>query len=135
MKNMKKLSTAIIVVVASFVMAIPVLAVYQQNIYLPANQVWTTAGTAYRSGNRLNVYARCHSVYPDSGTDKFQIIQCRVLNSSGVSISDVVRLNETAGGYTAISIYDGYLAASPVTFQFRGNTNSSAYAVVSYQGY
>ncbi len=37
MKNMKKLSTAIIAVVASFVMAIPVLAVYQQNIYLPAN--------------------------------------------------------------------------------------------------
>ena len=65
----------------------------------------------------------------------FHIIQCRVLNSSGVEISDTVKLNEAASTYTGISIYDGHLSESPATFQFRGNTASEAYAVVSYQGY
>ena len=70
-----------------------------------------------------------------SGVDNFHIIQCRVLNSSGVEISDTVKLNEAASTYTGISIYDGHLSESPATFQFRGNTASEAYAVVSYQGY
>lgn len=46
-----------------------------------------------------------------------------------------MKLNEAASTYTGISIYDGHLSESPATFQFRGNTASEAYAVVSYQGY
>lgn len=132
---MKRLINVVIAMGMAAIMVWPVLAVTQQNIHLPANQVWMTAGSVYRSGNRLNVYARCHSVYPVSGVDNFHIIQCRVLNSSGVEISDTVKLNKTAHTYTGISIYDGHLSESPATFQFRGNTASEAYAVVSYQGY
>ena len=91
-KNMKRLINVVIAMGMAAIMVWPVLAVTQQNIHLPANQVWMTAGSVYRSGNRLNVYARCHSVYPVSGVDNFHIIQCRVLNSSGVEISDTVKL-------------------------------------------
>ena len=116
---MKRLINVVIAMGMAAIMVWPVLAVTQQNIHLPANQVWMTAGSVYRSGNRLNVYARCHSVYP----------------VSGVEISDTVKLNKTAPTYTGISIYDGHLSESLATFQFRGNTASEAYAVVSYQGY
>ena len=118
---MKRLINVVIAMGMAAIMVWPVLAVTQQNIHLPANQVWMTAGSVYRSGNRLNVYARCHSVYPVSGVDNFHIIQ--------------YKLNEAASTYTGISIYDGHLSESPATFQFRGNTASEAYAVVSYQGY
>ncbi len=116
MKNIKKFITAVIVIAMTFVMVLPVLAAYKQSIYLPANQAWMTAGTASRNINYSSVSARCHSVYPDSGTDNFQVIQCRVLTASGLLISDVVKLNETAGDYTSIKIKEGYLASSPVTF-------------------
>ena len=133
MKNMKKLVTIITVWAMAFVMAIPSFAAYKQTISLPKNQQWATAGDINRSGNYSTVKARCHSVYPDSGADFFGKIQCRVTNKNGTEISDkVYTLDEGASDYTKITIKEGYLATSPVTFQFRGNKDAAANAVVSY---
>lgn len=118
-----------------FVMGMPSFAAYKQSISLPENQVWKTAGSVSRSGNYSTVGARCHSVYPESGTDNYTTIQCRALNSSGVAITSVTKLHETAADYTLISIKEGYLSATSVTFQFRGNTSNAASAIVSYRGY
>jgi hypothetical protein len=135
MKNMKKLATIITVLAMAFVMAIPTFAAYKQSIYLPKDQAWVTAGDATRSGNYSTVKARCHSVYPDSGADFFGKIQCRVTNKNGTEISDkIYALDEGDSDYTKITIKEGYLSTSPVTFQFRGNTSAAANAVVSYTG-
>lgn len=119
----------------TFVMSVPAFAAYKQNITLPENQVWKTAGTSSRTGDYSTVYARCHSVYPSSGPDFFGKIQCRVTNSGGTQICDSAYvLDEGNDGYTEITIKEGYLATSPVTFQFRGNSSAAASAVVSYYG-
>jgi len=132
---MKKCLSFLAVLAMVVVMALQVSALTEnQTISLPANQVWVTAGSESRSGNLSTVSARCHSVYPESGVDLYGIIKCQVTNSSGTAITDMVSLNESASDYTSISIKEGFLAASPVSFQFRGNTNAAASAVVSYRG-
>lgn len=135
MKNLKKLATIITVLAMAFVMAIPTFAAYKQNISLPKNQTWITAGDATRNQSFSTVSARCDSVYPDSGADFFGKIQCQVTNNDGTIISDkVYTLDEGASDYTKITIKEGYLSTSSVNFQFRGNTSAAANAVVSYNG-
>ncbi len=137
MKTTKKILSAFVVMMIAIIIAVPAFAAgtNRQSIYLPKDQEWKSAGTDTRTGNYSYVYARCHSVYPDSGADHFTTIQCRVRNSSGIVISDkIYYLEESATGFTSIKIKEGYLSASPVTFQFRGNTSAPAYAVVSYHG-
>ena len=55
------------------------------DVALPANMAWTSDSdhTDSRSGQYSTVYARCYTVYPDSGTDTFQQIRCRVTNGYG----------------------------------------------------
>lgn len=135
MLKTKNLVTGVVAMAMALVVSVPVFSATNQTISLPKNKVWVDAGDAIRSGNYSAVRARCHSVYPDSGTDDFTKIRCRVQNSSDTVISDTVILSETASDYTSIEIREGYISASPVTFQFRGNTNAAANAVVSYRGY
>lgn len=106
------------------------------DVAILANMTWTSDSdhTDSRSGQYSTVYARCYSVYPDSGTDTFQQIRCRVTNGYGSVISSEVTLKETASSNTAITIKEGYLSTRFVGFQFRGNTNASANSSVYYNG-
>lgn len=131
---MKKMLSIVAVLAMIFVLAIPAFAVDQQVIKIPASQTWTTAGSCSRTTNYTYIYARCHSVYPDSGADFFGKVQCRVRNSNATVISEkeYVVLDEGADSFTQIDLKQGYLSATSVYVQFRGNTDKAANAVVSY---
>ena len=111
---------------------------FNQVISLPAGQVWVTAGSDMRSGEYSYVKAKNHSVYPTSGIDFFKVIQCRITTINGALLCDssYYRLNEVNNegydNFTKIDIREGYLNTERVYFQFRGNTNEGANAVVSY---
>lgn len=118
-----------------FAMCIPAMAAtYNQVISLPANKAWTTAGSDARSGAYSYVKVRNHSVYPSSGADFFGLIRCKITNESGTLLcnDNYYTLDEGASTYTQISIREGYLNTEDVYFNFCGNTNSAAKAVVSY---
>lgn len=106
------------------------------DVAILANMTWTSDSdhTDSRSGQYSTVYARCYSVYPDSGTDTFKQIRCRVTNGYGGVISDEVLLSESASSNSTITIKEGYLSTRFVGFQFRGNTKASANASVYYNG-
>lgn len=106
------------------------------DVAILANMAWTSDSdhTDSRSGQYSTVYARCYTVWPDSGTDTFEKIRCRVTNGYGSVISNEVILNETASSNSTITIKEGYLAIKFVGFQFRGNTKASANASVYYNG-
>lgn len=114
--------------------AVPALAVSNQVLSLPSGQVWTSGSSISRTGNYSYAFARNHSVYPYSGTDQYELIQCRIVNSSGTRISEepYVPLSETAGSYSLVYLREGYLGYKTILFQFRGNSTNAAYAVVSY---
>ena len=114
--------------------AVPALAVSNQVIYLPSGQTWVNTNAVTRTGNYSYASARNHSVYPSSGTDEYELIQCCVVNSGGTRLSEktYVTLNETDAGYTKIDLREGYLSYTTIIFRFRGNSTNSAYAVVSY---
>lgn len=114
--------------------AVPALAVSNQVISLPSGQAWVNGTTITRTGNYSYAYARNHSVYPSSGTDQYELIQCSIVNSSGIRISEktYVTLDETDAWYTPVYIREGYLSYKSIVFQFRGNSTNPAYAVVSY---
>lgn len=111
-------------------------AVGETSIYIDSNQIWSADydNTDSRSGNYSTVYARNHAVRPVSGIDTFSTIQCQVTNGYDTKISDIVSLKESNSGNTTISIKEGYLSCTLVGFEFRGNTSSDAYAIVSYDG-
>lgn len=132
---MKKLIPLIIAIAMAFVMALPVFAAENQNIYLPQGQVWMTAGTEARNYCDFPT-VRCHSVYPESGLDLFGTIQCRLKKGADViSASDIVYLSESSSSFTTVALKEGFEHVNSVTFQFRGNSSAAAYAVVSYHTY
>lgn len=136
MKEKKnKLFICVLTLLLCLSMSLPCMATYRKSIRIPANQEWTTAGSESRSGNYSYVSAENHSVYPESGTDLFSTIQCKVTNSSGTRVcaNEVYYLSET-GGSVNIYMREGYLNTTTVYFKFRGNSSSAAYAVVSYYG-
>ena len=106
-------------------------------LIIPAGQVWINRDTT-RSGNYSTVTSRVYAVYPPGGgTDNFSRIQVRVTNRSGVVISEgsYYTLNENNADFTSLSLKEGYLATTNITFQFRGNDpNYSAYADTYYYG-
>ncbi len=106
------------------------------NIYIEPNQNWSSDSdnTDSRSGQYSTVYARNHAVRPLSGTDNFQTIQCQVTNGYDTKISNVYSLNEASSSNTSIQIKEGYLNCTFVGFEFKGNTNADAWAIVSYDG-
>ena len=113
---MKKLITLIIALAMAFVMALPAFAADNKTIYLPEKMSWMTAGTEARN-------------YCD-----FPTVRCRLKRDS-VVISDIVHLSERSPDYTTITLKEGYEHVNSVTFQFSGNSNAAAYAVVSYHTY
>ena len=130
---MKKLITLIIALAMAFVMALPAFAADNKTIYLPEKMSWMTAGTEARNYFDFPT-VRCHSVYPESGLDLFSTIRCRLKSGTNV-ISDVVHLSELNSEYTTVTLKEGYDHVNSVTFQFSGNSNAAAYAVVSYHTY
>ena len=135
MKFFKKHRISILVALGMIMITcMPVFAT-SRTIELPSNQVWTAKFSEPRTGRYSQVAAECDSVYPLSGSDNFTRIQCRVVNQSGTVITgnDYYRLTEGMPS-TYITIEEGYLNLSVVYFQFRGNTPSPAYTVVSYYG-
>jgi len=135
-KQKLRVTLSILAVIATLAMScIPALAsTSNQVIYLPANQVWTLAGTDSRSKAYSYVKARNNSVYPASGIDNFQTIQCKATTNDGsvMTTKNYYQLSETSSDYTSMYVMDGYLNYNTTYFYFRGNTADSAYAVVSY---
>lgn len=130
---MKKLITLIIALAMAFIMALPAFAADNKTIYLPAKMNWMTAGTEARNYCDPPT-VRCHSVYPESGVDLFSTIRCRLKSGTNV-ISDTVHLSELCPEATTVTLKEGYHHVTSVTFQFSGNSNAAAYAVVSYHTY
>lgn len=81
---------------------------------------------------------RCESVYPDENIpDTYRIIYCRITDYKGnrISLDSERQLTEGAGVYEQMKIREIYAnVLGTIYFQFRGNSNASAYAVVSYKG-
>lgn len=128
----KKISISIMVILLLFISCIPVFAT-TSNYYLPAQQIWTASGVETRTGNYSYVQIGCDSVYPLEGADNFKKIQARIRNVDKAVIMNgsYVVLTEGAG-LTNVTIKEGYLGTSTVFFQFRGNSQEAAYAVVTY---
>lgn len=138
-KNGKKTIITLIVLLAIFfMMSMTVLADEYLNvrISLAANQVWTGGYSVTRSGRYSYVSAGLDTVFPSEGNDNFERIQVRVtqfrygfdaLNEEGV-----VTLKE-GSGYQNLTIKEGYLNCTTVYFQFRGNSNKAAEAIVNYK--
>ncbi len=135
MKFFKKHRISILVALGMIMITcVPVFAT-SRTIELPKDQVWTAKFSEPRTGKYSQVSAECDSVYPLSGSDNFTRIHCRVVNQSGTVISAQSYYVLTEGmSSTYIPIKEGYLNLSVVYFQFRGNSNSPAYAAVSYYG-
>ncbi len=109
---------------------------YEVPIYILPNQVWSGDYEHTDSHDPKNeyVYARNHTVYPESGKDNFSRIQVQVTNGFDLLISDVVILNEADSDMTSIRLYDRWSDTTFVGFEFRGNSDKEAYAIVSYDG-
>lgn len=136
MKHLKKLITPAIALAMMIVMVLPAFAASEQQIRLPQNQVWVTAGTEARE-HCDDPSACCHSVIPlNSPIDFFTKIQCRIINSAGktISLKDVITLTQ-GNTLQRIELKSAYHGVNSVTFQFRGNTTAAAYATVSYLSY
>lgn len=131
----KKIITCITIIALVAINNIAVFAAANQQISLPANQVWTAKYTEGRSRRYSYVLTCCDAVYPISGTDNFSRIQVRVLNGSGTVISEQSYTVIQEGAPTSkIPLKEGYLSALSIDFQFRGNSASAAKAVVDYDG-
>lgn len=135
--NKKKRTITIIVTIAMFcMMSMTALAAVNVHVTLPKNQVWTSKIAVSRSGKYSYVAASLDSVYPLSGSDNYEKIQTRLVNSSETTIledADYVVLKE-GDKYTKLHIKEGYLDNKTVYIQFRGNTNAAAEAIVNYNG-
>jgi hypothetical protein len=138
MRKQRRLATCFATLAVIGIISLPTFAAENVYVYLPINQVWSDRNETQdsRTGNYNTVSARCHSVYPDTGTDNYSHIQVRVVNAYGTLISNdpYLVLNEGSASPSYLSIKEGYLGLTQVYFQFRGNTNASANAIVSYSG-
>lgn len=135
-KNVTKFISAMVVTFMIVLTVVPSFAASYQTIFLAANQYWTKGYGENHDVNYSRCGARCHSVSPYSGTDNYHVIQCKVEDTYGETISteNYYRLNESATDYKKITIKEGKLNSSSVYFRFRGNSDAQAMAVVSYVG-
>ncbi len=137
MKRYAKLKVFIITILVFCIMSIPTFAAMSRTVYLAPNQLWTDRwdSSHSRSGQENSVFAKCDSVYPESGWDTFTKIQVRVADTYSNIISADSYYTLTEGeGYTTIPLNDTGKKVSTVYFQFRGNTNKAANASVTYDG-
>lgn len=132
---MKKIIISFTVIFFMLVMSISVRASSTEKlIYLPSNQIWTdrTDNAGQRTGNYSYTEVRCHSVYPESGFDTFSKMQVRLSDMYHNIISNTYVLTE-GSSFTKVYLLEGTLSVNDIYYEFRGNSNSSAYAVVTYK--
>lgn len=140
MRNIKKSTRVIVNIFVGVFMLVGSFASFaasgEVQIYLYPNQVWTGdfENTDSRTGSYSTVYARNHAVRPISGTDNYTKIRARATNGYGKVITNTYILEESASSSTELKIYEGELETHFVGFEFSGNTEHDAYAIVSYDG-
>lgn len=131
----RKIITGLMVLVIIAMNCIPAFAQTNQRIRLSSNQRWDTFGYENRTGDYKEVLAECVTVYPINGADNFKTIQARVRDTTTrvITVDPFTKLTE-GKGQKKIEIKNGYLSTPLVQFQFRGNTDAEAYAIVNYYG-
>lgn len=136
MKFWSKLISCAVALFMVSITCLPALAA-QSNITvsLPANQVWSVGyGDRHISGHGY-IGARCHTVFPESGFDTYTRIQysAETLERVRVTKKEFERLTEGASNYTLMELLPEYVGRNMnIYFMFRGNSNASARAIVSY---
>lgn len=140
MKKSGKLVTGLLGLAMAVVTVLPALAapvgIHGQKIWLPPNMVWTYGGEVTHNSSYHGAEAMCESVYPDKGgVDTFKVIRCRITDYYGnvISTKSSIPLKEGTG-YQGIEIKQGYNHLGYIYFHFQGNSDSSANAIVSYNG-
>lgn len=131
--NKRCIIGTLLLVVMLVALAVPALATTKV-LSLPSGQAWVSTPLETRTGSYSYVYAQNESVYPYSGQDQYELIHCRILNSSGtrISVDSYEVLDETKAGYSEIELRQGYLHYTSIEFEFRGNSTNAARAVVTY---
>lgn len=137
---MKHKSFIVTLIVLAFMFAIacvPAFAGVNHQVDIPANKVWKPDESKIHDTNYSHVGTNLLSVTPLTGSDFFTRLRCRILNSSGTVIiygsSGYIVLSEGSGVWS-ILIKNGYYNTSTVYFQFSGNSNAAAYAIVNNYG-
>lgn len=140
MKKNSKFVTAAVVLVMLLLSIMPAFAqVNNVLISIPANKAWSVGYGDTHDARYSTIGAKCESVYPESGLDTFTRIQYAADYLDGSSWVTVTTkpyevLVEGDPEYKTMQIREGYLNIPTVWFKFRGNTDASARAVVSYNG-
>ena len=138
-KMMVSMGIAVPMFLISAVSALAATRASNVVINLPANQIWTGNYASARDYHTDHCVVKLISVYPLSGTDNFSKIQTRELDGDGDNImlsgEKYYVLTEGAEKYTSIMLKENHLNDAEVYFQFCGNSNSAAQAVVNYSGY
>lgn len=141
MKKSGKLVTLLLALLMLVVTVLPAMAasnVYNQVVHIADYKYWSYGGWASHTLGNQGAQVRCESVYPDENIpDTYRIIYCRITDYKGnrISLDSERQLTEGAGVYEQMKIREIYAnVLGTIYFQFRGNSNASAYAVVSYKG-
>lgn len=130
----RKILITLFAMVSMLTMSMQTMAsAINKTIYLEPNQLWSDRidNPGVRTGNYSYVEVTCHSVYPESGTDNFTKMQVRISNMYSADVSSIYTIKE-GDGANKIYLYEGYLNAKNIYYLFRGNSNSDAYALVTY---
>lgn len=131
--NKRCIIGTLLLVVMLVALAVPAFATTRV-LSLPSGQAWASTPLETRSGSYSYVLAQNESVYPNAGQDQYELIHCRILNSSGTRIctKEYEVLDETNSGLSRIELRQGYLHYTSIEFEFRGNSANAARAVVTY---
>lgn len=130
----KKILITLFVMVSMLAMSMQAMAsATYKTIYLEPNKLWSDRidNPGVRTGNYSYVEVTCHSVYPESGSDNFSRMQVRIADMYSNDLSSIYTIKE-GDGANKIYLLEGYLNTKNIYYEFRGNSNSDAYAVVTY---
>lgn len=140
--NRKIISVIVTSLVMTFILGTTAFAAssyFNQDINLPANQVYVAAAPIERSMKYKDVYAALLAVRPPAGgTDNYEKVQVQLRNMNGIIIGTATNwtLSEVSTTFSTLTIKDGYYDTQYVYFHFRGNNPSyAAVATVSYYTY
>ena len=131
----KKLLVSLVAILTMFAISSQTMAsALYKTIYMYEDQIWTDRydNPGIRSCDYSYVLVNCHTVYPESGLDMFSKIQVQITDLYGDAISSIQTISEGAGD-TEVNLLEGYLSTPSIYYKFRGNSNASAYAMVSYK--
>lgn len=142
MKKSGKLVTGLLGLAMAAVTVLPAMALSSsltnQVVDIPRNQVWAYGGMVSHTPSNQGALVRCESVFPIDGRfDDFQYIRCRITDYRGTVVSEETdkKIKEGTFGYESMRIREEYAnVMSAIYFQFRGNSNAPAKALVSFKG-